>query len=535
MAFAANSNQQLSLTDSTFNLTQREKKFLEKSWAKTFADKVFPAIDETIFSVLYSDKASRPNTPVNVIVGALILKEVLCDTDEEIVQALMFDLRYQYALHTTSFEEQPLSDRSLSRFRARCLAYETETGIDLIHECVTRMAKEIAEFMDITPDMRRMDSLMVAANIKNLSVLELFYTCVANLAKVMDRSNVSLPEGLHHYLEKDDYNRCIYHRREQGAEERTIAIMRDAETLIALCDATGEFDDTSEYQLLIRLLKERTITDDDGKRRMRRKEEMEEPSKALLNPSDPEATFRYKAGEKNFGYVGNVVEGVGKNGSLVMDYAYEQNIYSDSQFLKDYLASQPTYDEEVVLVTDGAYGGEGNRNEASEHHINLITTNFAGSRPDDIYADFQFSEDGKYLLRCINGQVPSKCAYDSRNERSAAYFPIETCRNCPYHDKCKPRLLKNTALKEVSWKAANRAKQVRYMQTEEFKEYARFRNGVETIPSLMRRKYHVDKIPAHGKKQTRLYFGFKIAALNFQKLLTYTDSLERYAPQKETA
>ena len=50
---------------------------LEKSWAKTFADKVFPAIDENIFSVLYSKKASRPNTPVNVIVGALILKEAL--------------------------------------------------------------------------------------------------------------------------------------------------------------------------------------------------------------------------------------------------------------------------------------------------------------------------------------------------------------------------------------------------------------------------------------------------------------------------
>ena len=98
-----------------------------------FADRVFPAIDEEIFSVLYSDKASRPNTPVNVIVGALILKEVLGDTDDELVQALMFDVRYQYALHTTSFEEQPLSDRTLSRFRARCLAYETETEIDLIH------------------------------------------------------------------------------------------------------------------------------------------------------------------------------------------------------------------------------------------------------------------------------------------------------------------------------------------------------------------------------------------------------------------
>ena len=77
MSFVKNDNQQLTLLDSTFNLTEREKRMLEKSWAKTFSDKVFPAIDENIFSVLYSEKASRPNTPVNVIVGALILKEAL--------------------------------------------------------------------------------------------------------------------------------------------------------------------------------------------------------------------------------------------------------------------------------------------------------------------------------------------------------------------------------------------------------------------------------------------------------------------------
>ena len=136
MAFVANDNQQISLTDSVFQLTDREKKFLDKSWAKVFAEKIFPAIHEEDFSVLYSNKASRPNTPVNVIVGALILKEALGVTDDEMVEGLMFDLRYQYALHTTSFEEQPLSDRSLSRFRARCLAYETETGIDLIHTCI---------------------------------------------------------------------------------------------------------------------------------------------------------------------------------------------------------------------------------------------------------------------------------------------------------------------------------------------------------------------------------------------------------------
>ena len=95
MSFVKNDNQQLTLLDSTFNLTEREKRMLEKSWAKTFADKVFPAIDENIFSVLYSEKASRPNTPVNVIVGALILMEALNVTDDEIVEAMAFDIRYQ--------------------------------------------------------------------------------------------------------------------------------------------------------------------------------------------------------------------------------------------------------------------------------------------------------------------------------------------------------------------------------------------------------------------------------------------------------
>ena len=68
--------------------------------------------------------------------------------------------------------------------------------------------------------------------------------------------------------------------------------------------------------------------------------------------------------------------------------------------------------------------------------------------------------------------------------------------------------LKTRARKEVSWKSVGRAKQLQYMQTEEFSEYAKFRNRVEAIPSLLRRRYHVDNIPVHGKKRTRLFFGF---------------------------
>ena len=36
------------------------------------------------------------------------------------------------------------------------------------------------------------------------------------------------------------------------------------------------------------------------------------------------------------------------------------------------------------------------------------------------------------------------------------------------------------------------------MGTEEFKNLFRIRNGVETVPSLLQRKYHVDRMPVRG-------------------------------------
>ena len=70
------------------------------------------------------------------------------------------------------------------------------------------------------------------------------------------------------------------------------------------------------------------------------------------------------------------------------------------------------------------------------------------------------------------------------------------------------------------------------MKTEEFSKYAYFRNGVEAIPSLLRRRYNVDKIPTRGKNRSRFYFGFKIAALDFQKLLDSSIVWET-TPQKQ--
>ena len=74
-----------------------------------------------------------------------------------------------------------------------------------------------------------------------------------------------------------------------------------------------------------------------GFRRLRTKEDGGFHSGILQNPSDPDATYRSKAGKEHQGYVANLEETVDRNGSVITDYQFEQNIYSDSRFLKDSL------------------------------------------------------------------------------------------------------------------------------------------------------------------------------------------------------
>ncbi len=522
MSFVLNPDQQLNFDDSYNNLTDREKKFLDKSWAKPFAEEVFPAINENMFSVLYSDKASRPNTPVNVIIGSLIIKEMLNMTDDEMVEALMFDIRFQYALHTTSFKEQPLSDRTLGRFRERCNAYETEHGRDLVKEAVLLLSDKIAKVMNLNPVLKRMDSMMIASNIRKLSRLELLYTCVANMVKCLHKSGEDeLIKGMEHYYNDNDRNKVIYHNRSEETSDKIQTIINDAVKLLPLIE--DKYLQTSEYQLLLRVFREQTEDGEKGTRKLREGKDLN--SQILQNPSDPDATYRKKAGKETRGYSANLVETFDENNSLITDYQYDTSIRSDSSYCKEVIKEMGVQEEEITIIADGAYGGEDNKNLAKENNINLITTDFQGKKPNKVFAEFVFSEDGKMLLKCANGQEPMANSYNEQTGQCRSKMNLEKCLNCPYQEECNPKLQKKSAVILISSKTVNRAKQLQDMDTEEFHEFAKNRNGVESLPSTLRRKYDVDKMPVRGRLRTKLYFGFKIAALNFRKLCKYYDSL----------
>ena len=262
MSFKTNNCQQLSLDDSFMTLTERERKALEKSWAKVFADEIFPAIDEERFSVLYSDKASRPNAPVNVIVGALIIKELFDYSDDEIVENLMLDLHLQYALHTTSFAEQPISDKTLRRFRKRCYDYETLHGVDLYRDCVKDLGSKISKMMNLNGRIRRMDSVMIESNIRFLSRMELIYTCISKLVIYIAKNQPDMiPEQLEHYTDPNDYNRIFYHQRNDDMEAIIQTLLVDSDSLLELC-RTG-FEEVTEYQLFVRCLSDQTVVENE--------------------------------------------------------------------------------------------------------------------------------------------------------------------------------------------------------------------------------------------------------------------------------
>lgn len=527
MSFKENTYQQISFTDSFSSLTAREQKALENSWAKLFADEIFPAIDEKRFSVLYSSKASRPNTPVNVIVGALIIKELFDYSDDDMVENLMLDFRFQYALHTTSFEEQPLSDKTLSRFRKRCYDYETLHGVDLFHDCVKDLGASIAKLMGINGKVRRMDSMMIESNIRKLSRMELIYTCISKLAVHIYKKDKSvLPDELLHYTDPNDFNRVIYHQRSTEAEGRMEQLLKDADILLSLSES--EFSDSTEYELFARCLSEQTVTEN-KKRRLRTKEDGGMHSGFLQNPSDPEATFRSKAGKEHRGYAANLEESVGKNGSVVTEYQYEQNNHSDSQFIREHLKKMERQEEKTVIVTDGAYSGTKNTQLAADKNVELVTTDLTGKPAEDILADFKFNEEGTEILECPAGHKPKSTSYIKQSGQCTASFQRSQCDSCPYQEQCRPKKFKKVAKKRLSKTGHERAKTQRKMDSEEFKNYARFRNGVETVPSNIRKNFHLEKLP-RGKQHGKFFFGAKIAALNFRKLFNFRKSLGRYAP-----
>ena len=524
MAFAANERQQIRLEDSTFNLTQRGQRFLKRSWAEYFSQHIFPLINEERFAVLYSSNpASRPNTPVNVIIGLLMLKELFNLTDDNLLETVIFDVRFQYALHTTSYHEQPISDRTLSRFRERLALYEEASGIDLLKEEMEALAAAFVGLLRIDPLMKRMDSLMVASSCKKLSRLELFYRCVSNMVRAIAATGETglLNARLRKYLEADHENDTIYRTTSDQTDTKLETVLADALQLLELPDASG-YAGLTEYEQLQRIVKEQTDETAAG-RKLRVNGKVS--TNSLQNPSDADATYREKAGKKHRGYVGNFVETFDANGAIITGMDYAQNTHSDVAFCRSVINSEGPQAETMTLIADGAYGSDELVDLAGQQNINLVTTALIGRTPDPLLSEYEIDEQRHQLRKCPAGHAPLSCQYKFQTDSYYAHFDKSICMTCPHRKHCGVKFQKKTGLIHISAKTVHRAAYLKQLSKPEYKALTRKRNAVEGIPSVLRRKYRVDHMPIRGYVRTKSWYYLKIGAINVKRVLEWAENL----------
>ena len=79
MAYRNNLSTQISMDDSFERLTERQKKVVLKSWAKDFADYVFPSINSDAFRVLYSNNnATSQISHSNIVIFYICAAAAQC-------------------------------------------------------------------------------------------------------------------------------------------------------------------------------------------------------------------------------------------------------------------------------------------------------------------------------------------------------------------------------------------------------------------------------------------------------------------------
>lgn len=531
--FVRNSNQQLSLDDPLLKLPKYLRNILVNSWAHVFQEKIFPIINEDRFRVLYSkNEASRPNTPVNVSVGLLIIKELFQMIDEELISSLHFDVRFQYALRTTSYEKQPASINTLSNFRKRLSDYFQETGIDLIQQEIEAQAKIIGKELNIEGKNYRMDSLMVSASCKKLNRISMiFYTNKKSVNFLSKKYPELLTDELKLYLDKNFKQEILYRANYESLEDKTLDLLMHSINIKTIYEISKCKDllESEAYEVIERLISENVSFIADGDVKL-------VPSKELLptsmqSPTDPDATFRTKYGP-NIGYVANVAEHYDKDHCVIEYYDYQKNVYSDISFSEDTVEKlhsdnldQSEYDKmnPINLVVDAAYYGHDLAKETLNKGVKLYPTDLVGKKQSTdkmSFIEFEIDKESDCITMCPNGKKPVKT--ELRNNKKPIYyakFNKADCEGCELKNRCPH-------IEQKAYNCIKVLKQQYYaeglretMKSDEYFEIVRHRAAIEGIPSVLRRRYHVDNMPVRRFSRTKIWFGFKIAAINIKRLI----------------
>jgi len=88
-------------------------------WHNLFRKQIVSRIDESIFSVLFSQKMGAPNSPVVQLVGMMVLKEANGWSDSQLFENCRFNLLVRSALGLFNLDDEVPADSTYYLFRKR--------------------------------------------------------------------------------------------------------------------------------------------------------------------------------------------------------------------------------------------------------------------------------------------------------------------------------------------------------------------------------------------------------------------------------
>jgi hypothetical protein len=404
------------------------KRRYEHSWAKGFYEDVFCRIDESVFSVLYSEKVSRPNLPVNLYVSLEILKELFGLSDEELLDRFHFDNLFIFAMGLNRIGERTISERAFYYTRSRVVDYEERTGINLFEKVFLKLKDDYIEKFSVSQKIKRIDSTLIGSNIRRLNRLKLFLEVLSYFLKNIDKmSLLKISEEIREYKDTNVEN-YVY---SLNSDDTKTKIQEIAEYLYRI-KVLFENDPVSEseaYQILARLVDEQIDSNDKG-RNINLKDHKELTSNSLQSPYDPDATYRKKGNQARQGYSVTIAETCDPDNELqlITDVITEDNNVDDSAILEDNFETLMGEETEEI-IGDGAYASKNVHDKLSESEKNIITTAIRGRKPDsDKVSSTDFEIENNRILCCPNGKTPM--SQEFIKGKIVAKFSHESCASC---------------------------------------------------------------------------------------------------------
>jgi len=244
---------QTSLMESQFLLPEKKRRRLEESWAHDFRTRVLPLIDEEAFRDAFDPVNGRPNKSIRLLVGLHLLKEAEDLTDEQVLDALRFNLQWQYALAVEAADADTCQ-KTLHNFRAILLA--SDRGRSLF----VGLTEALAKLDGLYTFRQRLDSTHVISDIATLTRLGLFVETIAVFLRELRREAPDRLAGLSpgyaaRYLDDTSFPDV---RREE-ARRRLPEVAKDLFALVGRFEADETVRELESYRLLVRLLGEQCV------------------------------------------------------------------------------------------------------------------------------------------------------------------------------------------------------------------------------------------------------------------------------------